>query len=435
MESTGISLLFIFISIVSVSANDPITSKSVGDDKDISMNTETRFVKDGSKLEVECKMKFVDGKPAKLKFMNDTDATELKSTDRLKININDKYQGEKGSYTIGKIVWDPIYVADNAVKIIRCRNDDTSKSKQFRLVVIPTSRIPTIKIQQGSSVELERNVNQHKLVCFVTCETCKAGEDFKAQWRLFIDIKKLPETMSQDFVKLNATTGMSTLTINDTSLVDKKKLLCVAELKFKDFEAVKDVKQEINVTVTGEPVIKKFAKEFIVRADDDVKLDCFNAVDKVSSKVTWYKQDEYQGDSSSVVLSGTDLKDFGARYSYEKSVQDPSTSADNSVISIVDVLYEDRSQFVCKAEYFDMIVNTTITLRVRDPLGAVWPVIGILVEALIMVIVIWYSEFLRGKEEKKKNAGTSFAMDEKAPNDTTDNAPLMKSNADGSTTA
>ena len=35
-------------------------------------------------------------------------------------------------------LWDPIYVRDNQIKSVRCRNANTKYSKQFNIVVIPS---------------------------------------------------------------------------------------------------------------------------------------------------------------------------------------------------------------------------------------------------------------------------------------------------------
>jgi len=415
--------LILYLSVVLSSVNhvkSVTTSKSIGDDLAISMNTEPRFINNGSRLEVTCKMKCENGKPANLQFLDDGLFEELKSTDRLKITIDDKCD-DNGNFTIGKIIWDPIFVTDK-VKTIRCYNVDKKNGKTFKVAVIPSFQIPQLKILNGSTIELNRKVQQHKLLCQVNCSSCVGrgiSKGIQAQWRKDLYKTDLPSGLSQEFKEVDPTTGFSILTIKDVSALNGERLICVSKLNLTgDFEVVRVFKDEIKITVVGESIA--VTEEIKTKDGMDARLDC-NATGSVSPNVTWYKKDEYLGTS---VLLPVDLSFFDERYSFEESkVDKDKISASNSVISIKDITYKDRSQFVCKAESAGQVKKITFTLRVADPFGALWPVLGIIAEALVMVIIIWYTDFNQKREERKKKKGGP-SKDGQVTKDS-DDAPLM----------
>lgn len=400
----------------------PSTSKSVGDNLPISMPTDPQYIKNGSRLDVTCRI--MSSKSDILEFRDDDLSVVLTDTDRRKINIS-QVKNDRGEYVVGNIVWDPVYVKDNKVRTIRCRNKDSGEGKTFKLVVIPDVSEPKVEIVKGNDIQLERKVKQHRLVCNVTVKVSDVVSDFEAEWIVGkLKGRGLPSGLSQEFKKINPSTGSVILTINDSSVVDKKKLFCVSKLKFKElFEVVRDFRDEANVTVVGDFETISNSIEYKTKAGEDATLDC-KAVGKTGRSapvVKWWKKDEYVGTE---VAIPADINTMNERYSHSKTTN--PLSANNSIILIREVTYKDRSQFVCQAEFHDRIVNTTFTLRVADPFGPLWPVLGIIAEALVMVVIIWYTEFRERQAEKKKEQGKGGK-----PLTDGDNAPLMKSNADG----
>lgn len=78
------------------------------------------------------------------------------------------------------------------------------------------------------------------------------------------------------------------------------------------------------------------------------------------------------------------------------------TAHDPYVLTISDVQYSDRGFYYCclPSNCSDNVKDNCqrFVLRVRDPLGALWPAIGILIEAIVLFAIIFFA----GRREKKK---------------------------------
>ncbi|XP_066926754.1 basigin-like [Clytia hemisphaerica] len=71
---------------------------------------------------------------------------------------------------------------------------------------------------------------------------------------------------------------------------------------------------------------------------------------------------------------------------------------DPRILTINNVGYGDRDWYTCTSTSAENVTSTIkIRLRVRDPLGAVWPVIGILVESLLLFVIIFVYEYTKAK--------------------------------------
>jgi len=85
-----------------------------------------------------------------------------------------------------------------------------------------------------------------------------------------------------------------------------------------------------------------------------------------------------------------------------------------SILKIKDVELEDRQIYVCRAVLQEAsqseIKNCTLSkecdqveaiLRVKDPLAALWPFVGIVVEVVILCVIIFFCEKKKTPEEKE----------------------------------
>ncbi|CAH3175720.1 unnamed protein product, partial [Porites lobata] len=75
-------------------------------------------------------------------------------------------------------------------------------------------------------------------------------------------------------------------------------------------------------------------------------------------------------------------------------------------LTVTDLQYSDRGSYYCclPSNCSDSVEGNCqrFVLRVRDPLGPLWPVIGIIVEAIVLFLIIFMAE----KRGKKKKRGT-----------------------------
>merc|ERR1719158_2826755 len=81
-----------------------------------------------------------------------------------------------------------------------------------------------------------------------------------------------------------------------------------------------------------------------------------------------------------------------------------------SVLTIKDTDVTDRMVFICKATLKDMEVNNCTAskhcdmsetiLRVKDPLAALWPFCGIVIEVILLCIIIFFCEKRKGSTDK-----------------------------------
>lgn len=80
------------------------------------------------------------------------------------------------------------------------------------------------------------------------------------------------------------------------------------------------------------------------------------------------------------------------------------TAHDPYVLTISDVQYADRGFYYCclPSNCSDNVKDNCqrFVLRVRDPLGALWPAIGILIEAIVLFAIIFFAG-RRGKKKEK----------------------------------
>lgn len=134
---------------------------------------------------------------------------------------------------------------------------------------------------------------------------------------------------------------------------------------------------------------------------------------EVGKKVTFdcgsYK--EFQDYVTLKWKKGEDViqKNADSRYKIHNEASSPLM---NQYLTISDITYSDRAKFDCIVNYENQTITKSFTLRVRDPLGPLWPTIGIFVEAIVLFFVIALcSCFNKKKSPKKLNQDSSNGIE------------------------
>jgi len=130
------------------------------------------------------------------------------------------------------------------------------------------------------------------------------------------------------------------------------------------------------VAICAEAKSSVYKKEIESKLGETVSINC--SPPENITKVTW--------------KVGKNDVSAGKKFSFSKVGE-----IENGILKIQTVSYGDRNNYLCIIDFPDVVdanvtTNASMTkdfrLRVRDPLGALWPSIGILAEALILFIVL-----------------------------------------------
>jgi len=159
--------------------------------------------------------------------------------------------------------------------------------------------------------------------------------------------------------------------------------------------------QSFNETVKllSKPYVKHFDKSKNLVQGDPLLLNC-----EVSGYPTpvaeWFKQDETMEamepvDTSDPRVKVEDLNDGG---------DTAGKVVVNGTLRIEDLQYEDRAEYTCVATNMYGSDNSTILVRVKDKLAALWPFLGICAEVAILVIIIFVYENRRSKKLEELDA-------------------------------
>ena len=119
--------------------------------------------------------------------------------------------------------------------------------------------------------------------------------------------------------------------------------------------------------------------EIVVYAGEDVVLDCGGGGHKDTNN-TWTMDGQIM-----TTINST-------KYSFEKNSEDDSF---NRKLKIINVDYSDRKVYICIKHMIQLTTTNEFRLRVRDPLGTLWPTLGIIGEAIVLFIIIKFDGYCR----------------------------------------
>jgi len=249
--------------------------------------------------------------------------------------------------------------------------------KQFNIFVIKKSAIP----KPVSGPLVPQNSSQGgkvKFNCSASIEVAKNMESkLSIRW-LFSSDKDFTDPKMIKTVTANTTANnTNTLAIADTLEIDKVKpsnggfYQCVVRTFLKDSTS-KDYPAAVLEVARVLPVTRGGGTVEVVKGNRATMVCDASAYPFPT--ITWFKD----GDK---LFDFTDNRYNFTRSSYNNPI--------NSTLEIDDVEFADRGVYTCEASLVGHEkAEVKFTLRVRDPLGALWPFIGIVVESIVLVIII-----------------------------------------------
>ncbi|XP_050399808.1 neuroplastin [Patella vulgata] len=237
----------------------------------------------------------------------------------------------------------------------------------------------------SNDVEFKRNMGSVKL----GCET--EGTGFPTNYTVTWEREHQPITTIEDYEEkytVNNTMPNHTLEIKNAERADAGAYQCVFD--FSSHANGSKVSQKVSVTANlfASPLIRRFEKSKNLIQRDPLELKC-GVYGHPLGNITWSKD--------GVVLVANERIKFN-----------PGSGLDNGILSIEHVEFEDKGTYMCLASSvrYNTTANSTILVRVKDKLAALWPFLGIVAEVVILCIIIFIYEKKRSKEDPADNDET-----------------------------
>jgi len=350
------------------------------------------FPTEGTRFEIKCTVVETSGGGAPQAFFAEVDNEpyEANSSPRLTLTKN---KDNATSTTVVTMIWDPIEVADitDRRRETQCRGG-LNRGHTFTIVVVPKVSVPKVSVFPINAVSAEKG-GETLFTCQVSTVITGMVKSIELQWSTELELKKLPGNAKEINKESNLTHVSSGLVISNVDETNAMKYYCSAILSFIKASKSDPVKGDMYnkfvevAEVTYNAGMEDSKIEVESKAGETKEMDC-NILGSPTPKLTWMKDED-------VITSKSD-----SRYKFSnKSASDPA----KRFFQLADITYTDRAVYKCIAARKGGDVEKEFALRVRDPLGALWPFIGIVVEAIVLVIIIFLFECY--KKNKKSKAG------------------------------
>lgn len=143
------------------------------------------------------------------------------------------------------------------------------------------------------------------------------------------------------------------------------------------------------INVTAVPTVRHFDKSKNLVQGDPLVLEC-EVGGWPTPTVSWVKKDE---EAPSIPLEADNRISFS-----------PHNDVENATLRIENMDYADRMNYICVATNSEGSVNSTVLVRVKDKLAALWPFLGICAEVTILCVIIFIYEKRRAKKMEEEDA-------------------------------
>lgn len=139
------------------------------------------------------------------------------------------------------------------------------------------------------------------------------------------------------------------------------------------------------VSLSSKPYVEKFSsKSKNLVQGDPLVLDC-SANGNPQFTISWLKNEEaLPTDDARIKLS-------------------PHKGVENASLRIENLDYPDQAEYMCVATNIHGSGNSTVMVRVKDKLAALWPFLGICAEVVILCTIIFIYERRRAKKMEEED--------------------------------
>jgi len=287
-----------------------------------------------------------------------------------------------------KLEWKKLRPGDIEVTELICHIDDTGY--QYDILPIPAAYVPSLSLSPGNNTSVNKDKSL-TLTCSVTLNLA-SGWTYKLEWVFngkVIESKKSKYTIAE--IPDEAANETSSLTIKNMNSKDEGIYTCQANIHIRTALTTKSkFSKSVDVTVKWDNAKAPGKQEIIRKDQQSVEMVCGIEGYPIPA-FSWHKGDN-------LISASTDK-----RYSFGNNSQSA-----NSSFKISKVTYKDRSKYYCVATFpSGKVIKQEYILRVRDPLGALWPAIGILIEAVLLFLIIALYSCCKNSRNQNTDKGIS----------------------------
>ncbi|XP_025077209.1 hemicentin-1-like isoform X2 [Pomacea canaliculata] len=155
---------------------------------------------------------------------------------------------------------------------------------------------------------------------------------------------------------------------------------------------------EKNVTLFAEPYVLPFQANVSLTEQGRVELLCRVLGYPRPISITWFKD--------GVEINMTEERELNeSHYNFSEA-----EGYSNARLVIESVVIEDDGNYTCWASNGSITRGNWVLIRVRGKLAPLWPLLGILVQVILLAVIISVSEKRRKRKEKAEDRSTASSV-------------------------